>query len=66
MKKKTIKKFENLDQDLFEPLSDDMLSRVKGGGETTTVSMPTYDPTCGCSYADSVEVDDTPPSPVPA
>ena len=62
--KKFSKKFENLDKDLFEPLSDEMLSRVKGGG-TTTASMPTHNPSCGCTQSDTVSYDDTPPAPVP-
>jgi len=57
MKKLSKQKFEKLRGKLFEPLSDDMLSRIKGGG-TTTNSMPTYNPSCGCTQTDTVVSND--------
>ncbi|WP_276366274.1 hypothetical protein [Chryseolinea sp. H1M3-3] len=65
MKKKSSSKFEGLNEALFEPIDEKTLSSVKGGG-LTTVSMPTWDHNCNCSYPDSYPVDDTPPGPIPA
>ncbi len=62
-KNKFFKQFEDLDADLFEPISDEALSRLKGG-YLTKFSIPTYWPGQG-TQDDNSYIEDTPP-PIPA
>jgi len=57
MKKNLKLKFESLDKNLFEPLSDQQLSNFKGGLQTTSATMPTY--YNGTTTADTVTYDDS-------
>lgn len=51
-------KFETLNCKLFEPLSQSVLKQIRGGDQTTS-SMPTYNPSCQCSVTDSTTREDS-------
>ena len=55
MTKKT--EFESLDSSIFEPISLSLLRQIRGG-DSTTSSMPTYNPACSCATSDTTTRED--------
>lgn len=52
-------KFERLNCKLFEPLSQAVLKQIRGGDQTTR-SIKTYNPSCQCTLTDTTTREDSP------